>query len=107
MDTKNKKGMPPEEAKACLDKGNVVLIDVREPDEYAESHIPGAISIPLGTVAEATVAPHVPDKDSEVLAYCKGGTRSEAAVQKMREMGYTRVRNLGGIRDWPYEVTKD
>lgn len=74
------------------------LIDVREPVEYMEFHIEGAVSIPLGSIAGAVAS--LP-KDRDVVVYCRSGRRSEIAQKAMMEMGMTNVLNLmGGISTW-------
>lgn len=80
------------------------IIDVREPEEYAEGHLPDARLLPLGKVDAAQAAALIPSPDATVYVYCRSGQRSAAAVRKLREMGYTNAYNLGGIIDWPYEV---
>ena len=72
-----------------LDAGKAVAVDVREPDEYAVGHIPGAKLLPLGEV------------------YCRTGRRSAEAVQKLDALGYSNLYDLGGILSWPYEIEGD
>ena len=76
-----------------LDAGKAVAVDVREPDEYAVGHIPGAKLLPLGEV------------NSRV--YCRTGRRSAEAVQKLDALGYSNLYDLGGILSWPYEIEGD
>jgi adenylyltransferase/sulfurtransferase len=90
-----------EELKARLDRGDVWLLDVREPREYDIVRIPGATLIPLGELpkrlSEIPSGPDAPD----VIVHCKSGVRSAKAVNFMREHGFTRVQNLkGGILAW-------
>ena len=80
-----------------------VILDVREQDEFDESHIPGAILIPHGQIKE--LAPSMlPDKDQLILVYCRSGRRSKIAAEALEEMGYTNIKEFGGINDWPYET---
>jgi sulfur-carrier protein adenylyltransferase/sulfurtransferase len=85
-----------------------LFLDVREPDEWEEGHIPGAVHIPRGRL-EQRVEGLVPDHGREIVVYCAAGPRSAFATKSLGEMGYTRVVNLaGGIVDWKrngYEVT--
>lgn len=75
-----------------------LLIDVREPEEYAEASIPGARLIPLQTLPEQLDS--LP-KDQEILIHCKSGKRSARAVDFLLENGYTQVKNVtGGIDAW-------
>ena len=77
-----------------------VLVDVREPAEWNQGHIPGATLVPLGTVVER-IGEVAPDRDRPVLLYCRSGARSLRAAEALREQGYARPINLaGGILDW-------
>ncbi|MEY2975565.1 MAG: putative molybdopterin synthase sulfurylase MoeB [Actinomycetota bacterium] len=92
----------PETAAARLASGSVVL-DVREPDEYAEGAIPGAIHIPRGHL-EAQIENRIPDKSTPVVVYCAGGVRSAFAARTMGELGYTTVESMeGGFGRWKDE----
>ena len=77
-----------------------------EPDEYAVGHIPGAKLLPLGQVIDRA-AEVLPDKNALWLVYCRTGRRSADAVQKLEALGYTHLRDLGGILSWPYEIEGD
>lgn len=81
-----------------LEKGEApVIVDVREPDEYAEGHIPGSRLIPLGTLPERMG--EIPS-DREVVVVCRSGGRSTAACQHLQAAGY-QVKNLtGGMIGW-------
>ena len=82
-----------------------VVLDVRNADEYREKHIPQAVLLPLAEVKEkASVV--LPDKNAEILVYCRSGNRSRQAGVLLAEMGYTSVYDFGGIQDWPYEVVQ-
>ena len=84
-----------------------ILIDVREADELAaDGYIPGSIHIPLAEV-EAKLPEVAPDHNMEIIFYCASGKRSQKATELAVEMGYAKVYNLGGIKDWPYEIVKD
>ncbi|MEO9038344.1 MAG: molybdopterin-synthase adenylyltransferase MoeB [Gemmatimonadaceae bacterium] len=81
---------------------SVVLIDVREPDEWAIGRIPSARLMPLGTMPEAADAL---DRAADIVVYCHHGSRSHAAAHMLVEAGFTHVRNLvGGIDRWSREV---
>ena len=72
-----------------------ILLDVRTPQEYREGHIPGSQNIPLQTIDKvATVAEN---KDTPLYVYCHSGGRSRQAVQRLVQMGYRNVTNIGGI----------
>jgi sulfur-carrier protein adenylyltransferase/sulfurtransferase len=76
------------------------LIDVREKDEWLEGHLPGARWIPRGFL-ELRIEEQVPEKSSEVILYCAGGTRSALAARALGELGYSNVKSMaGGFTAW-------
>lgn len=75
-----------------------VLIDVRSPGEYARTHIKNAVLMPADTVKNS-IAAVAPDKAETVYIYCRSGSRAESARQTLLSMGYTDVKNLGGLED--------
>ena len=93
-----------EAAKGMMDTQEVVILDVREQHEYDSGHIPGAVLLPVGTIAEDTAAAVIDELDMIVLVYCRSGNRSKTASQALADLGYTNVYEFGGINDWPYEV---
>ena len=93
-----------EEAKDMMDTQEVIVLDVREQDEFDSGHIPGAVLLPVGTIAEDTAAAVIDDLDTTVLVYCRSGNRSKTASQALADLGYTNVYEFGGINDWPYEI---
>ena len=96
----------PEEAKKIMDSGEeYIILDTREQDEFDEGHIPGAILIPY-TEIENKAEEMLPDKDKLILVYCRSGRRSKIAAESLAKLGYTNVKEFGGIIDWPYEVEK-
>ena len=93
-----------EEAKQIMDtEEGYIILDVREQDEYDAGHIPGAILIPYTQIAEKT-EDVLADKDQLILVYCRSGRRSKIAAEALVELGYTNIKEFGGIIDWPYEV---
>lgn len=93
-----------EEAKEIMDsEEGYIILDVRTQEEYDESHIPGAILIP-NTEIEARAGEELPDKDQLILVYCRSGRRSKLAAKTLVELGYTNIKEFGGILDWPYEI---
>ncbi len=95
-----------EEAKEIMDtEEGYVILDVREQDEYDAGHISGAILIPY-TQIEVKANEMLPDKDQLILVYCRSGRRSKIAAEALAELGYTNIKEFGGILDWPYEVEK-
>ena len=96
-----------EEAKKFMDsEEGCIILDVRTREEYDQGHIPGAVLIP-DTEIEAKAADLLPDKDQLILVYCRSGRRSKLAAQSLADLGYTNIREFGGILDWPYEVVQD
>jgi len=93
-----------EEAKAMMDSQEVIILDVREQDEYDSGHIPGAVLLPVGTIDDTTAAQVIPEKDSTVLVYCRSGNRSKTASAALADLGYTNIYELGGINTWPYDT---
>ena len=93
-----------EEAKEMMDTQDVIILDVREQDEYDSGHIPSAVLLPVGTIDEETAAEVIPEKDSTVLVYCRSGNRSKTASSTLAELGYTNIYEFGGINTWPYET---
>ena len=75
-----------EEAKEMMDTQEVIILDVREQDEYDSGHIPGAVLLPVGSIDEDTAAEVIPEKDSTVLVYCRSGNRSKTASSALAEL---------------------
>lgn len=92
------------EAKEMMDTQEVIILDVREQDEYDSGHIPGAVLLPVGAIDEDTAVAVIPAKDATVLVYCRSGNRSKTASSALAELGYTNVYEFGGIKTWPYET---
>ncbi|QMT31732.1 rhodanese-like domain-containing protein [Alysiella filiformis] len=76
----------------------VVLIDVRTADEFKDGHLADATNIPHDQIAQR-IAETGADKDSEIHLYCRSGNRSEQALQTLKGMGFTNVKNLGAYQD--------
>ena len=94
------------EAKALMDSENgYVIIDARTQEEYDQGHIPGAILIPEYEIADRAEK-ELPDKDQLILVYCRSGRRSKIAAEELVKLGYTNVKEFGGIIDWKYEIVK-
>jgi len=87
-----------EQAESLWQQGGVVIIDVREPSEFAEGHIPGAILIPSGSVADRLE--EIPT-DQPVLVVCRSGNRSSQVHQLLVQHGFENVHNVrGGMIEW-------
>jgi len=85
-----------------------LFLDVREPDEWQEGHVPGAVHVPRGNL-EARVETLIPNKAREIVVYCAAGARSAFAAKSLSELGYESVISMaGGFSDWKrngYEFT--
>ena len=93
-----------EEAKRIIDsEEGYIILDVRTQEEYDEGHIPGAVLISHEEIAEKA-EDVLTDKDQLILVYCRSGRRSKIAAEALVELGYTNIKEFGGISDWPYEV---
>ena len=88
------------EAKMLMDtEADYIIIDARTNEEFNEGHIEGAILIPeyeIGNRAEN----ELPRKDQLILVYCRSGRRSKIAAEALVDLGYTNVKEFGGIIDW-------
>ncbi|HOJ85107.1 MAG TPA: rhodanese-like domain-containing protein [Thermoclostridium sp.] len=82
---------------------DIILLDVRTPEEYRERRIPGSILLPNYEVRDGA-ADVIPDKDAKIVVYCRSGRRSAEAANILKELGYKNVYDLGGINSWPYET---
>ena len=95
------------EAKALMDsESGYIILDAREQYEYDEGHIPGAILIPYDKIADRAEK-ELHDKNQLILVYCRSGRRSKIAAEELVKLGYTNVKEFGGIIDWEYETVKD
>ena len=95
-----------EEAYEMMVSQEVVIVDVRTPEEYDGGHIPNAILVPNESIGD--VMPEaLPDKEATLLIYCRSGRRSKEASEKLLKLGYKSIYEFGGIIDWPYELVKE
>ena len=98
------KSISQDKAKEMMDKGNVIILDVREQSEYDAGHIKGAVLLPVGTINADTAAKVIDNKDSVVLVYCRSGNRSKKASSALAKLGYKNIYEFGGITTWKYDV---
>ena len=95
-----------EQAKIIMDtEKDYIIIDARTEEEFAEGHIENAILIPEYEIA-SRAEKELPDKEQLILVYCRSGRRSKIASEELVKLGYTNVKEFGGIIDWPYDVVK-
>ena len=95
-----------EQAKTIMDtEKGYVIIDARTEEEFAEGHIENAILIPEYEIV-SRAEKELPDKEQLILVYCRSGRRSKIASEELVKLGYTNVKEFGGIVDWPYKTVK-
>ena len=96
-----------EQAKTIMDtEKDYIIIDARTEEEFAEGHIKNAILIPEYEIKDRAEK-ELPDKEQLILVYCRSGRRSKIASEELVKLGYTNVKEFGGIIDWPYETVKE
>ena len=88
--------------KDCQATPGSILLDVRTPEEYGGGHIPGSRNIPLQRLDD--VESVISGKETPLFVYCHSGSRSSQAVSILRRMGYTNVKNIGGIAAYSGKV---
>ena len=82
-----------------------IVVDVRQPEEYYQGHIKGAVNIPINALKEKAPI-MLPDINQEIIVYCRTGIRSLDAAHILENMGYKNVFDLGSINNWCYEIIK-
>ncbi len=97
----------PEAAKNIMEsESGYIILDVRTEEEFAEGHIKNAVLIPDYEIAEKAESV-LNDKKQLILVYCRSGRRSKLASEELVRLGYTNVKEFGGIIDWPYETVTE
>jgi rhodanese-related sulfurtransferase len=97
---KNIQEISPQETAAALKRGDTLLIDVRDPNEWQEGHISGAKKFSRGTV-ELEIEEAAPDLSTPIITHCGGGGRSALTAESLQRMGYTNVKSMaGGFKAW-------
>ena len=92
------------QAKDIIDNGTgYVIVDARTSEEFSEGHIKNAINLDYEEVTQKAES-LLPDKNQLILIYCRSGRRSKIAAESLCQLGYTNVKEFGGIIDWPYET---
>ena len=95
-----------QEAKNLMDtEKNYIILDTRTQEEFAEGHIENAILIPHYEISEKAET-LLTDKNQLILVYCRSGNRSKQASQALIDLGYTNIKEFGGIIDWEYGIVK-
>ena len=94
------------QAKKIMDtQSGYIILDVRTQEEFAQGHIENAINLDYEK-AEQKASEFLPDKNQLILIYCRSGRRSKIAAETLVKLGYTNIKEFGGIIDWPYEIVK-
>ena len=97
---KNIREISPVEAREQIERGEAILIDVREDNSFREEHATGAKHLSRG-VLELEIEEEIPDTSQPIICYCGGGSRSALATESLQKMGYANVRSMaGGLRAW-------
>jgi rhodanese-related sulfurtransferase len=97
---KNITEISPVEAAEKARKGDAVIVDVRDRDEWEQGHIPDAIHLSRGTI-ELDIEERVPNTNALIITHCGGGGRSALAAESLQKMGYKNVRSMaGGFKAW-------
>ena len=95
-----------QQAKNLMDtEVDYIILDTRTEEEFAKGHIPNAIIIPHYEIAQRAEK-ELPDTDQLILVYCRSGNRSKQASQVLADLGYTNIKEFGGIIDWEYGIEK-
>ncbi len=87
------------------DKAPIVLLDVRTQEEFNNGHIPGALLLPYDEI-DQKAAQLLPEKEKEIIIYCRSGRRSAIAKDSLEALGYTNVKDFGGMNRWQGQVEK-
>lgn len=94
-----------EEALARMEtETEYVILDVRTPEEYNEGHIPDAINIPVETITEQPA--ELDDTEQLIFVYCRSGNRSKQASEKLVELGFSNIVEIGGLNTWTGDIEK-
>lgn len=93
-----------EEVKECRGTPGAVLLDVRSAGEYRTGHIPGSVNVPVKSIHEAEKI--IKSKDALVCVYCQSGIRASNAATALKGMGYTNVKNLGGMKKYHGKIER-
>ena len=84
-----------------------IILDVRSLDEYNSSHIENAVNIPYTEIESRFLSEVTEDKNATILVYCQSGRRSEIASETLVKLGFTNVKNFGGLNNWKFELSSD
>ncbi|MCQ2433021.1 MAG: rhodanese-like domain-containing protein [Clostridia bacterium] len=92
-----------EEAHALIESTpDILILDVREEEEFITGHAPDAVLLPYESINETTAKEVIPAYDTPVMVYCRSGRRSRIAAEHLDALGYTEIYDLGSFIGWPY-----
>lgn len=94
----NSEIISPKNAKVEVINNGALLVDVRPKEQYDEEHLGGAISLPISEIENADNI--IPSKDKIIIVYCNSGVNSKIAKEKLNNLGYKNVYNLGAMSNW-------
>ena len=89
----------------CSKTEGSILVDVREKDEFEEGHIPSAVNIPLSNIT--TITSILSNKETPLFVYCLSGARSKQAESIFKKLGYSTVKNIGGMNRYQGPIDKN
>ena len=90
--------------KIAKENPDAVIVDVRRDNEYKAGHIPGAVLLTMERITADTAAKVLPDKNQQLLIYCRSGRRSKIAAKTLLDLGYTNIIEFGGILEYKGEL---
>ena len=79
---------------------DAIIVDVRTPEEFKESHLKNAVNIPVDEIETRFATEVTNDKSKKIFLYCKSGVRAINAMEKLKSLGYGKLYSIGGIKDW-------
>ncbi|MBY0146158.1 rhodanese-like domain-containing protein [Neobacillus niacini] len=104
ISTEGYRNISSDEAKKLIDNKEVVVLDVRTPEEYQDGHIPNALLVPLQELENKL---NDLDKTEPYLVVCRSGNRSTQASEILTSNSFTNIYNMtGGMNSWVYEIAK-
>lgn len=102
MDIYNVNTIRQTDAKKQLDSNkDIILIDVRTPEEFEQSHVENSINIPMNTILYE-IENQIKNKEQLIFLICRTGRRTKTSAILMQSKGYTNVYDIGGVETWEY-----
>ena len=95
-----------DEAYEMINKKDVIVLDVREDNEFNQGHLENAINIPFDELEDRFMKEVTSDKDQIIILYCRSGHRAMIGAETLASLGFTNLYTFGSIDDWEYEIVK-